>query len=134
MSDNSNIFKVWGTRRRLLLTDTSEIDLVYVKKNTFCSSHSHKYKINKFTVIEGKIRIDSEYGNIILRPNESFEVRPPLKHRFFALQDSIMVESAYVEKGKINANDIDRESQGGRIINGKEMTLDEMRKKGLLEL
>ena len=132
--DNSNIFKVWGTRRRLLLTDSSEIDLVYVKKDTFCSTHSHSKKINKFTVIKGKIRIDSEYGNIILRPNESFEVRPPLKHRFFALEDTIMIELAYVENGKIDADDIDRESQGGRIVNGKEMTLNEMRKKGILEL
>lgn len=132
--DNSNIMKIWGTRRRLLLTDTSEIDLVYVKKNTFCSTHSHSKKINKFTVIKGKIRIDSEYGHIILRPNESFEVRPPLKHRFFALQDSVMLECAYVEQDKIDANDICRESQGGRIVDGKEMTLDEMRDKGLLEL
>lgn len=132
--DSGNIFKVWGRRRRILLTDKTEIDLVYLKKDCFCSTHNHANKINKFIVVEGKVRIESEYGKVILTKDESFEVRPPLKHRFFALEDSVMIECAYVEKGNINPNDIDRESQGGRIIKGKEMTLDIMRKKGLLDL
>jgi len=105
MSDYSNVFKVWGTRRRLLLTDTSEIDLLYVKKDSFCSLHLHNKKINKFTVISGKIQIQSEYGDVILKANESFEIRPKLKHRFFALENSVMIESAYVEEGNINADD-----------------------------
>ena len=134
MADSSNIFKVWGRRRRILLTDRTEIDLVYLKKDCFCSTHNHKHKINKFIVVEGRVRIESEYGKVTLTKNESFEVRPPLKHRFYALVDSIMIECAYVENGKIDPKDINRESQGGRIIRGKEMTLDEMRKKGLLEL
>lgn len=132
--DYGNMFKIWGQRRRLLLTATSEIDLVYLKGDSFCSTHSHKRKINKFIVVKGRVRIESEYGKVILRPNESFEVRPPLKHRFFALEPSVLIELAYVEKGKIDANDISRESQGGRIIKGKEMSLDEMQKKELLEL
>ena len=134
MSDYSNVFKIWGRRRRILLTDRTEIDLVYLKKNCFCSTHNHDYKINKFIVVDGKVRIESEYGKVTLTKNESFEVRPPLKHRFYALEDSIMIECAYVEKGNIDPNDIERESQGGRIVDGKEMTLDKMRKKGLLEL
>lgn len=132
--DNSNVFKVWGTRRRLLLTDTSEIDLLYIKKDCFCSTHSHNKKINKFVVISGKVQIQSEYGDVILKANESFEIRPTLKHRFFALEDSILVELAYVEKGIINADDIKRDSQGGKIVDNKAYTLNEMRKKGLLEL
>ena len=134
MADLGNMFKVWGERRRLLLTATSEIDLLYLKGDSFCSLHLHHKKINKFVVIKGSVRIESEYGKVILRPNESFEIRPPLKHRFFALEPSVVIELAYVEKGKINANDIIRVSQGGRVIKGEEMTLDEMRFKGLLEL
>ena len=45
-----------------------------------------------------------------------------------------MVEVAYVNEGNINSKDIKRISQGGKIIDGKEVTLDEMRKQGLLEL
>jgi len=132
--DVNNRFKIWGQRRRILLTPTSEIDLLTVNKNCFCSKHSHAKKINKFVVVKGKVRIESEYGSVILRAGESFEVRPPLIHRFFAVEDSVMVELAYVEKGKIDPNDINRLSQGGRIVKGKEMTLVEMRKKGLLDL
>lgn len=132
--DSGNVFKIWGRRRRILLTDRTEIDLVYLKKDSFCSTHNHNNKINKFVVVKGKVRIETEYGKIILIKNESFEVRPPLKHRFYALEDSVMIECAYVEKGNIDQNDIDRKSQGGRIVKGKEMTLDVMRKKGLLGL
>lgn len=130
----NNIFKIWGTRRRLLLTDTSEIDLLYLKKDSFCSTHCHDNKINRFVVISGKVQIQSEYGEVILKTNESFEVRPNLKHRFFALEDSVMIELAFVESGEIDANDINRDSQGGRIIDNVAYTLDEMKEKGFLEL
>ena len=132
--DNSNIFKIWGIRRRILLTDTSEIDLLNVHKDCFCSTHYHKDKINKFILISGEIRIESEYGYITLREGEEFEVRPTLKHRFIATEDSVMIEIAYTENCSIDANDIVRLSQGGRIVDDKEMTLDQMNEKGLLEL
>jgi len=132
--DNSSIFKIWGLRKRILLTDTTEIDLLHLKRNTFCSTHRHDKKINKFIVISGCVKIESEFGDITLHSGEEFEIRPPLKHRFFAKEESTMIELAYVEEGKIDPNDIDRESQGGMIINGKEMTFDEMRKKGMLNL
>jgi len=130
----SNIHKIWGERRRILLTETSEIDLLYLKEDSFCSTHKHKDKINRFIVVKGRVKIETEYGYKILKSNESFEVEPPLMHRFMALEDSIMIELAYVKTGKIDPNDIDRKSQGGRIKNGVEMTLNEMRKRGLLEL
>jgi len=130
----ANIFKVWGERRRILLTKKNEIDLLYIKKDYFCSTHTHKFKTNRFIVISGSVRIDAEFGNIILTKNRTWTVNPPIKHRFIALEDSVMIEVASVKEGKIDENDIDRESQGGRIIEGKEITLDEMRKRGLLEL
>jgi len=131
---NGNLHKVWGERRRILLTDQTEIDLLYVKKDTFCSTHLHITKINKFVVVEGKVRIETEFGKKTLKKNQSFEVKSPLIHRFIALEDSIMIELAYVDKGFIQPKDIKRKSQGGRIVKGKEMTEDNMRKKGLLDL
>ena len=130
----SNIHKIWGERRRILLTETSEIDLLYLKKDSFCSLHKHKNKINRFVVIEGLVRIETEYGYKILKPNESFEVEPLLKHRFVAKVDSVMIELAYVKRGKIDPNDIDRKSQGGRIINTEYVSLIDLRKRGLLDL
>jgi len=133
--DNSNIFKVWGERRRIHLDSRNEIDLLYLNKDCFCSTHTHKDKINKFIVIEGKVKIQTEFGQRVLEKNEIWEVRPPLKHRFIALEDSTMIEFAYVEKNKIiSPDDINRISQGGKIIDKVEYTLEELRKRGLLDL
>ena len=129
-----NINKIWGERRRIHLDDKNEIDLLYLKKDTFCSTHFHSEKINKFYVVSGCVRIETEFGSCVLTANHSWVARPPLKHRFCAEVDSVMIEMASVEKGKIDPEDINRESQGGKIINGKETTLDEMKKRGLLEL
>lgn len=129
-----NIHKVWGERRRILLTNQTEIDVLYLKKDHFCSTHSHKYKINRFVVVSGAVKIETEYGDTILTKNESWEVNPPILHRFIALEDSIMIELAFVNKGKINPDDINRLSQGGKIVNGKELTLNNLKKEGLLKL
>ena len=134
---SENIHKVWGERRRIHLDKLNEIDLLYIKKDTFCSTHSHEYKANKFIVVSGKVRIETDFGHTILNKNETWEVRPPLRHRFCALEDSVMVEIATIHGfihhtvGDIDPDDINRETQGGRIVEGKEMTLDEMLKKGL---
>ncbi len=129
-----NIFKIWGERRRIRLDDKNEIDLLYLKKDTFCSTHTHKNKINKFILISGGVTIETEYGDKILEVNESWVVRPPIKHRFFVLEPSIMIEMAYVEKGLIDPNDINRESSGGRVIQAVEHTIEDLKKKGLLGL
>lgn len=130
--DTSNIYKVWGERRRLLLTTTTEIDLVYLKEDSFCSTHKHLNKINRFYLLSGKVQIETEFGTKILRADESWEVRPPCVHRFKALMPSVMIELAYVEKGNIDPLDISRYKQGGRIIEGVELTEDELRQRGLL--
>jgi len=129
-----NIHKIWGERRRVHLDDKNEIDLLYLKKDTFCSTHSHEFKINKFVLISGSVAIETEFGRIILEKNDIWSVYPPMKHRFKALEGSVMIEFASVKDGEISTEDIVRESQGGRIINGEEITLDEMKNRGLLEL
>ena len=129
-----NINKIWGTRSRILLDDYNEVDLLHLKKNTFCSIHTHIDKINRFVLISGKVQIQTELGNKVLSPNDEWTVHPPLKHRFVALEDSIMIEIAWVIQGKVNENDINRESLGGKIIDGVELTIDDLKEKGLLDL
>ena len=131
----SNINKIWGERRRIFLNNQVEADLLYLKKDTFCSTHSHSTKINRFVVVSGKIKIETDYGSKILYPNDSWDVYPPRVHRFFAMEDSVMVELAFTTGNiKIDPRDINRRSQGGRVIDGKEYTLNEMEEKGMLDL
>jgi len=143
--DDNNAMKIWGKRWRVLLSPTSEIDWLQVNPKTFCSTHTHKDKINRFFVVDGEITIETEYGSVKLTAGMEWEVRPPLKHRFvnYGKEVAYMIESAYVEDKmkkldlphhKIDANDIDRESQGGKIIDGKEYTLDKLKKDKKLEL
>ena len=131
---SGNINKIWGERRRILYTTKTEIDLLYLKADTFCSTHTHQFKINRFLVVEGKVRIETEFGDVILEKNQSWEVHPFLRHRFVPLTNAVMIEMAYVIEGQIDPDDIMRFGQGGRIIDGKEMTHDELRNKGLLDL
>ncbi len=129
-----NINKIWGTRSRILLDDHNEIDLLKLKKNTFCSTHTHKDKINVFILVNGKVKIETEIGYKILMPNDEWTVYPLVKHRFVVLEDSVMLELAFVRDGTIDENDINRESLGGRIIDGVELTIDDLKAKGLLNL
>ncbi len=127
----SNIFKVWGQRNRILLTNQTEIDLLYVKKDCFCSTHKHKGKINKFYIVKGCFEVQTPFGTKVLNKDEDFTVEPPMTHRFKALEDSIVIEMAYVKEGRIDPKDILRLKQGGRLVEGKEKTLDEIEKEGL---
>ena len=129
-----SIFKIWGERHRVHLDSQHETDLVYLKKDCFCSTHDHNEKSNKFLVIVGKVRIDTEYGSKILFPKDMWTVDAPLKHRFVALEDSIMLEMAFVKEGTINPDDINRISLGGKIINGEEYTIDRLKEEGMLDL
>lgn len=129
-----NINKIWGERRRIHLDDKNEIDLLYLNKDTFCSTHSHETKGNKFTVVSGSVKIETELGNVTLNKNESWTVLAPIKHRFVALENSVMIEMAFVTQGTIDPNDINRESLGGKIIDGEEYSIDRLKEKGLLNL
>jgi len=125
----SLIKKIWGTRLRLLKTKQTEIDLLYLEKDSACSIHSHKKKINRFVLIKGKVKIKSDLGTKQLNINEPFDVEPPVVHQFIIEEDSIMIELAFVKNGNIDSNDIDRKIQGGKFIKGKFYTLEELMNK-----
>ncbi len=129
-----NIHKIWGERRRIHLDDKNEIDLLYLKKNTFCSTHTHKYKNNKFILISGNVVIETEFDKANLGSNDEWTVLAPNKHRFVVLENSVMIEMAWVFDDTIDPEDINRESLGGKIIDGVEYTIDQLKEKGLLDL
>lgn len=126
-----NTTKIWGERQRLLLTAHSEIDLLHLRANSFCSYHCHEHKVNHFTVIDGKVRIDFGMDYRILNKNQTFEIHPGMNHRFFVLEPSTMIEIAYTTTTIINPKDIYRIKQGGRVISGVEFSENEIIKRGL---
>jgi quercetin dioxygenase-like cupin family protein len=126
------IRKIWGNCYKILRLDNAEIDLLYLEKDSVCSKHYHNEKRNLFLLISGKVNIVTDLGTKELVINEPFEVDTNCTHRFDALEDSILLEIAYVENGKIDKDDIVREIQGGKFIEGKFYTLDELKEKNWL--
>lgn len=117
--------KVWGLRETVLRNKTTEVDLLHLKKDTFCSIHSHEFKWNKFFVISGSVMIETDYDKVILESGHSLVVPPKLKHRFVSYIDSIVLETAWVDEGMLDSNDINRIKLGGRIVKDKFLPLDE---------
>ena len=127
------IKKIWGTRQRLLKTQQTEIDLLYLDKNTACSIHKHDSKINRFVLLSGEVRVKTDLGTKKLIVNESFDVEPPYVHQFIVDEDSVMIELAFVKEGQIDDKDIHRQMQGGRFIDGKFYTLEQLKENNWLE-
>ncbi|MHA2013353.1 MAG: hypothetical protein ACTSWG_13365 [Candidatus Helarchaeota archaeon] len=126
--------KVWGIKHRILETSNTEIDLLYLEKNSACSVHYHNKKFNRFILLKGNVSIKSDLGETKLQINQPFDVEPPLTHQFVIHEDSVMIELAFVKNGKINSNDIIRNLQGGKFIKGKFYTLNQLKNKNWLHL
>jgi len=110
--------KVWGWTKPLHVSESSEIHEVKIRKDGFCSRHSHKHKVNQFYVFAGKLKIIiwKDYGSSVLEdttilgPGESCIVPAGEDHRFEALEDTHALEIYYV---KLNTADILRVDHGG---------------------
>lgn len=127
MSDITKNFKIWGLRDRAHLSDKCEIDILTLLPNSNCSIHYHKKKSNKFIVIEGTVYIKTGFGETKLEKGDRVTVEPPLVHQFCTKKDSaILLEIAFVKKGKIDSNDIIRRKQGWREINGKNYSVEDL--------
>ena len=138
MPDNSNkeskILKVWGIRDRAHLSDKCEIDILTLLPNSNCSIHYHKKKANKFIVIEGTVFIKTGFGEIKLEKGDRLTVEAPLIHQFRTKKSSaILLEIAFVKKGKIDSKDIVRKKQGWRNIKGKNYSVKELQHGDLFE-
>jgi len=121
--------KIWGELNNIFLHQQVKVDVLYLERNTGCSIHFHKRKINRFCLLKGKIEIVTDLGKKVLKKNEIFDVYPETTHQFIALQDSILIEIAFVDNGILQEKDIVRKVQGGKFIKGKFYTLDELKDK-----
>jgi dTDP-4-dehydrorhamnose 3,5-epimerase-like enzyme len=123
--------KVWGKKDTIFKENNVAVDILYLKKNTFCSWHYHSTKYNKFVVQSGRIRIEiidpsmpKGYG-VELDKDSGYDyviVNPKKEHRFVVLEDSVVIEIMYTDKDNpLYDDDIVRSKQGGKIVDGKEI-------------
>jgi len=118
--------KVWGSREELFKNNTLLITLLRLDKGSYSSFHNHMAKSDKFILISGKVKINTELGETVLKSGQSLVIDPPLLHQFIVEEDSIMIEISY---SVLDPEDINRIYQGGKIINGERVSLDELNKK-----
>jgi quercetin dioxygenase-like cupin family protein len=86
-----------------------------LKAGTRCSWHTHQAKYNLFVVLEGRVGIRTEHGEIVLTAGQEFTTKPGEWHEFRVYEDSQMIEEMYVV---YDEGDIMRETLGGALENG----------------
>ncbi len=118
--------KVWGSREELFKNDNVLVTLLRLDKGSYSSLHTHKSKSDKFVLVSGEVKIVTELGETILNPYQSLVIDPPLLHQFVVEKNSVMVEISY---SVLDPEDINRIYQGGKIINGERVSLNELNKK-----
>ena len=108
--------KVWGTTELIFKNDNFEVHRITMKKNHYCSKHSHKHKHNMFYVESGYIAIrawKNDYKLLDLtelKAGQKTNIPPGESHRFVAYEDSVAYEIYYSEP---ISGDITREDCGG---------------------
>lgn len=109
--------KIWGTTELFLRAKQMTIHILRVKKGGVSSWHWHERKYNHFYVISGSFQVekinnqDGRYTTVdLVHPGDFCIVGPGVenRHQFMALEDSIVLESCYVEEGEIQEDDIHR--------------------------
>ena len=110
---HERIHKTWGQRHRIYENDICEVCYLDLDSDQRCSYHFHNSKANLFFVITGELTVKSEFGDVVLGPNEIFTVFPDDKHEFqTGKAPTRVIEVAYV---KLDPNDIYRDNLGGSI-------------------
>lgn len=110
---SERIYKTWGERVKVHEDNLSETCYLKLNPRQRCSWHNHKSKANQFYVIEGRLKVKTEWGEVVLGPGEEFTVFPPDFHEFQTEElVTKMIEVAFV---RLDPNDINRENVGGPI-------------------
>ena len=83
--------KIWGEEHWLANDDFCCKELI-INKGCSCSLHYHKIKDELFYISYGKVEIQLERNSKTYNPGEHCRVRQHVRHRFTALENSMMIE------------------------------------------
>jgi len=107
--------KVWGVTQCIHVGPYSETHYLEINKGGFCSNHCHKYKWNRFYIINGILQVTMYKENgedvTVLEKGMATDVPPGIFHRFKCLEDCRCLEVYWIDD--LNPFDIDRKDDGG---------------------
>lgn len=84
--------KVWG-KEIVIRNDQSYCHKKLVlNKGHVCSKHSHKVKMETFTIESGKVRMEHNDRVLDMNPGESITIFPKEFHRFSGMENSVISE------------------------------------------
>lgn len=86
-----NVDKVWG-REEWIVNREYCGKLLYLNKGHQCSLHYHNNKDETFYVLEGKVLMEYNKDKKTMVKGETIHIPQKMKHRFFGLEDSIIIE------------------------------------------
>lgn len=104
---NHFVPKKWGWESWIVNNDNYCGKVLFVKKGHRCSFHYHKNKHETFLVWSGKIEMKYSFDDCkdrngifnlrlasteTLGPQDTMTIEPQLRHSFFAVEDSYIVE------------------------------------------
>jgi len=111
--------KLWGITQLVFAWNGVECWGLSIKKGGYSSTYFHSSKWNRFYVLSGELKVEILLDqNItdcsIIKAGQLTDVPPGTKHRFVALEDSLVMEFYWTV---LEANDIEREGSRGGIEN-----------------
>ena len=113
--------KVWGKVLHVFNSEHAAVSYLVVNEGFQCSRHYHRYRVNQFTVISGRIAVEKWYDNkmtwVVLDPGESYTIWSKIEHRFRVIESGQIIEIYWpdVECKAVELNDIVRLDVGGPI-------------------
>jgi len=104
------IEKTWGDTRLIFDNGSIHIYIANINKNQSSSKHYHEHKNNIFYLQSGLLKVikweeDNSLIEHVLQPGDSIDIKNGIKHQFFSLEDSVLVEIYYTN---LNHEDIIR--------------------------
>ena len=67
---------------------------IFMFKGQVCPMHFHRKKHETFFIVKGTIRMELPDGGIIMKQGDHRPISQGIKHRFTALQDTLVLESS----------------------------------------
>jgi mannose-6-phosphate isomerase-like protein (cupin superfamily) len=103
--------KVWGSEEWIVNTDKYCGKKLNLKKGYRCSIHYHKNKDETFFIMSGRVLLELDGKQILMKKNDSQRVLPLQKHRFTGLTDSEIIEFSTHHED----SDSYRDTESGKI-------------------
>jgi len=104
------IEKLWGREEWLVNNEKYCGKLLHLKKGFQSSLHKHKNKDETFYLLKGKLMIEVNGKEILMKEGESIRLFPGDLHRFNGIGDAVVIEistthedsDSYREEGQLS--------------------------------